>query len=158
MSIKKFKEIKRRLGMDIYLIEIHSHEEYLAILKVLMKDTKRIEILQIDGKDSNDPVLKKAKQMMPLEKEEAANEFHGSVYNNAEKYSFVANKAFFDYLTSFESFFISKDANQPYVKTTDFGFDDIAFLGQNNELLFHCVTHEGLANIDKRYADFIKNI
>lgn len=145
--------MKNKLPEDICVpITITNHRQYLDILKKVRKETAKIIIVQIDGLVKDDPIIQTARQMMILEKRENVNRWLGTISHGwcAVQYTFKMNWEFFDYLSDFESFFIVKSENPYYVARTDFGLDDIAFLDQNEEILFYTTTHEGHAYINKR--------
>ena len=140
---------------DIWL---SNHEQYLTLLDLIRKDTQKIVIVQIDGQNDDDPVVNTAKSMMTIEKREIVHEWFSTIAEpsrRAVQYTFLKNRDFFDYLSTFESFFIGRESlKHGYeVIDTDFGLDDIAFLDENGEILFSTTTHEGFATLHKRYAD-----
>ncbi len=141
-------------------IDISNHKQYLDILNTIRKDTDKIVIVQIDGYDEDDAIVETAQNMMILEKKEIVSEWYGTIAERgrgAIKYTFIKNREFFGYLSTFVSFFIGKNTKNGYeVECTNFGFDDIAFLGANNELLFYTTTHEGYADINIKYLKDIK--
>lgn len=132
---------------------LESHRQYLEILNLVRKDTALIVLVQIDGVDEGDPIVAAAKQMMQLEKQETVSRWLGTVApgRGAARYVFRKHRSFFGYLASFESFFLVKSRDPFVVEATDFGMDDIAFLDQNGELLFYTTTHEGYANLHRKY-------
>lgn len=134
---------------------IENHRQYLEILDRVRKDTALIVLVQIDGADEEDPIVKTAKQMMLLEKQETVDHWLGTIApgRGAARYVFRKHRSFFGYLATFESFFLVKSIDPLVVETTDFGMDDIAFLDQNGELLFYTTTHEGYANLHCKYVE-----
>ena len=134
-------------------ILLKTRSQYLDILNTIRKDTARIILVQIDGEDTEDPVVNMAKEMMTLEKQETVSEWFGTIAPGraAVAYTFLKNREFFGYLCSFESFFLISSENPYRVKETDFGLDDIAFLDHNGHLLFFTTTHEGYAYLNKKY-------
>ncbi len=134
-------------------VVLRNRLQYLDILNTIRNETEKIIIVQIDGEDKTDPIVNTAKEMMTLEKREIVSEWYGTFApgRSAMKYTFLKKREFFGYLSSFESFFIVESENPYEVRTTDFGFDDIAFLDRNGELLFFTTTHEGYANLNKKY-------
>lgn len=136
-------------------IELSNHKQYLEILNKTSKLTSKIVIVQIDGPDKEDEIVNTAFRIMPLENKEIVNEWYGTIAEGSRgaiKYTFIKKHSFFEYLASFESFFIGKiDKYNNYdVIYTDFGIDDIAFLGDNGELLFYTTTHEGEAYLNEK--------
>ena len=154
------RNIKKELitpESDYIDIVLSNHEQYLKMLNLIRKETKKIIIVQIDGKDETDPVVNTAKKMMTVEKIEVVSEWFSTIApgRKAVQYTFLKKREFFDYLNSFESFFIVSSTNPYTVIDTDFGFDDIAFLDSNDELLFYTTTHEGFASLSKRYLAYL---
>lgn len=141
-------------------IDISDHKKYLDILNIIRKDTAKIVIVQIDGYNKDDAIIETAQNMMILEKREIVSEWYGTIAERgrgAIKYTFIKNREFFGYLSTFESFFICKNTKNGYeVECTNFGLDDIAFLGANDELLFYTTTHEGFADINKKFIKDMK--
>ena len=134
-------------------IIIKSRSQYLDILNTIQKDTAKIIIVQIDGEDIEDPIVKNAKEMMILEKQEIVSKWFGTIApgRKAVRYTFLKNREFFVYLSSFESFFIVLSENPFVANLTDFGIDDIAFSDNNGDLLFFTTTHEGYAYLNRKY-------
>ncbi len=154
------KDIHTMMNENNYLlqeicesIDLETHSQYLDILNTIKDDTERIILVQIDGEDAKDPIVNTAKEMMILEKQEIVCEWFGTITlgREAVQYTFLKSQEFFDYLSSFEAFFIVLSENPYSVNTTDFGFDDIAFLDKNGDLLFYTTTHEGYAYLNKKY-------
>ena len=135
-------------------IILSDHLQYLDILNTIRKDTEKIVIVQVCGKDDSDVVVNTAKEMMTLEKTEFVNEWFGTVQEGeaAAQYTFLKKRDFFDFLSSFEAFFIVTSLCPYEVKRTDFGLDDIAFLDRSGEVLFYTTTHEGYAYLNKKYS------
>lgn len=137
------------------MILIQNHSDYLEVLNKIRKETAKIVIVQIDGRESDDPIVETAKNMMILEKEEAVSRWFGTIAPGREaiQYTFVKKREFFGFLSAFESFFINKTGknNSFDVDRTDFGLDDIAFIDTNGELLFYTTTHEGYAYLNARF-------
>ncbi|MBR3459609.1 MAG: hypothetical protein IKH21_02300 [Clostridia bacterium] len=145
------RDIQRHDYTDVIL---NSHSQYLNILNLIRKNTERVTIVQIDGRDDGDVIVSTAKELMPLEKTEIVDSWFGTKAPGraAVQYTFLKKRAFFDYLCSLESFFIVTSTNPYRVKRTDFGLDDIAFLDGSGHLLFYTVTHEGYACLSNRYS------
>ena len=135
-------------------IQITSHEQHLKLLDALERRTRTIEIVQICGEDLNEPLIKAA---MPfLIKQERVNKWHGTKQGGrgSPKFTIRAEKEFFGHLRKYESFFRSmtdKDGIES-VRATDFGLDDIAFIGSGGAALFYTTTHEGYAYIAPEIA------
>ena len=133
-------------------ITITNHTQYIDILNKIRKATAKIIIVQINGFVKDDPIVETAKQMMILEKQEIVDRWFGTIApgRKAVQYTFQKKRAYFGYLSDFESFFIVESENPYEVAETDFGFDDIAFIDQNGEMLFYTTTHEGYAYINEQ--------
>ncbi|WP_426351102.1 hypothetical protein ACPWSR_07715 [Alloiococcus sp. CFN-8] len=133
------------------LINLTSHEQYLDILKKLKSKTAYIVLVQIDGEDKNDLNLVKALKQMELIGTKKVNEWLGTRTRGfpAVRYIFKFDERYIKYLSNFDSFFFNTTDKWSYdaVEKTDFGFDDIAFLDENRQVLFYTTTHEGYANI-----------
>lgn len=133
-------------------ITLTSHWQYLRLLDVLEKRTRTIEIVQI-CENSDDPLVKAA---MPfLINKERVNKWHGTKQGGrgSLKFTLRADKAFFRHLRKYESFFrnVQDENGLGGVRETDFGLDDIAFLG-GGAALFFTTTHEGYAYIAPELA------
>lgn len=135
-------------------ITLKTHSQFLDILDAIRKDTVKIVIVQIHGEDPKDPIVNQAKERMLLEKQEIVSRWFGTVApgRGAVQYTFLKNRDFFSFLSSLESFFLVISENPYTVKKTGFGFDDIAFLDKNGDVLFFTTTHEGDAHLNKRYS------
>lgn len=130
-------------------ITLTDHGQFLRLLSALEKETASLEIVQICGEDTNEPLIKAAIPF--LLKKENVNKWHGTKRGGkgVPKYTIRADKAFFKHLRKYEHFF--KNSHDEYgcdmVIETDFGQDDIAFLNKSGEPLFFTTTHEGYATI-----------
>ena len=140
-------------------ISLTDHEQFLRLLSALEKETDVIEIVQICGEDTNEPLIK-AVMPFPI-KQENVNKWHGTRRGGkgAPKFTVRADKAVFAHLRKYEHFF--KNARDEYgcdkVIETDFGQDDIAFLNKDGEPLFFTTTHEGHAAISADILKYFKN-
>ena len=136
-------------------IILKTHEQYLEYLDLIEKDCAKIIIVQIDGEDNADPIIFSAEKKMHLESRKRVVEWFGSIAPNSKalEYTFTKSKEFFDYLRSFEAFYI-EISDIPYeIRRTDLGIDDIAFIGEKGDLLFYTTTHEGCAYLNEKYFD-----
>lgn len=136
-------------------ITLTDHEQFLRLLSALEKETAVIEIVQICGEDTNEPLIK---AVIPfLIKEENVNKWHGTRCGgrSVPKFTARADKAVLAHLRKYEHFFINScdEYGCDKVIETDFGLDDIAFLNKSGEPLFFTTTHEGYATIA---ADILK--
>lgn len=135
-------------------ILLTSHDQHLRLLDILEKRTRTIEIVQICDEDLDEPLIGAA---MPfLIKKERVNKWHGTRQGGrgSPKFTLRADKAFFAYLRKYECFFRSMaDENRlDYIRETDFGLDDIAFIDSGGAVLFYTTTHEGYAYIAPELA------
>lgn len=144
---------KSKLENACVPIELKTHEQYLEYLKLIEKDCSKIIIVQIDGEDESDPVIYYAKKKMRLESRKRVIEWFGSIAPNSKalEYTFANSNAFFDYLRTFEAFYIEISDNPFDIHRTDFGIDDIAFIGKKGDLLLYTTTHEGYAYLNEKY-------
>lgn len=130
-------------------ITLTDHKQYLQLLSVLEKETAVIEIVRICGENADEPLIKAAAPF--LIKKENVNKWHGTRCGGkgAPKLTVRTDKAIFAHLRKYEHFFINSRDEHGWDKVieTDFGLDDIAFLGKSGEPLFFTTTHEGYATI-----------
>lgn len=130
-------------------IELTDHQQYLWLLEQLRKNTAYIMLVQINEEDEKDPILSKALSCMKLVEKRYVGKWPGTVRKGAKapQYLFQADARFFKFLNGFPSFFFNR--KDPWgcelVEETDFGQDDIAFLDQEQNILFYTTTHEGYA-------------
>ncbi len=138
-------------------ITLADHEQFLRLLSVLEKYTAVVEIVQINGEDLNEPLIKAA--MPYVIKKETVNKWFGTKRGGkgAPKFTVRADKTIFAHLRKYEHFFVNSrdEYGCDMVVETDFGQDDIAFLDRNGEPLFFTTTHEGYATIT---AELLKRI
>jgi len=140
-------------------VDLYNHKQYLSILSMLKKDTRKIVLVQIDGPEDNDPIVETAQMMMRQENKEIVSEWLGTIApgRGAVQYTFKSNAEFFAYLCTFEAFFLwEKHPIKPHMgytqlQRTAFGIDDIAFLDEDDTILFYTVTHEGFAWMHSKY-------
>ena len=134
-------------------ILLSSYTHYLSILRLIQKDTTTIQIVQVDGADSRDPVIAAAETRMKLEKREEVLQWYGTMRRGmaAVRYTFLKSPAFFDYLRGVSSFFLILSEDPFKVRETEFGMDDIAFLDSDGDVLFYTTTHEGFAYLHRKY-------
>ncbi len=130
-------------------IELTDHQQYLWLLEQLRKNTAYIMLIQINEEDEKDPILSEALSCMKLAGKRYVSKWPGTVRKGAKapQYLFRADARFFKFLNGFPSFFFNR--KDPWgcelVEETDFGQDDIAFLDQEQNILFYTTTHEGYA-------------
>lgn len=151
---KKRNAARAVKGVTMESIRLTSHKQHLRLLDILEKRTRTIEIVQICDEDLDEPLIKAAAPF--LIKKERVNKWHGTRQGGrgSPKFTICADKAFFSHLRKYESFFRSMtDENRfEYVRETDFGLDDIAFLDSGGTVLFYTTTHEGHAYIAPELA------
>lgn len=134
-------------------VELGSHEQYLEYLDLIESDTEKIVIVQIDGADNADPIVKRAEKSMCLQSRRRTNDWYGTITLGKQgmEYTFLKSNEFFEYLRSLEAFYIETSAVPYTFRLTDFGTDDIAFVDKNDNLLFYTTTHEGDAYLNRIY-------
>ena len=126
-------------------ITLSHRKEYLALLDALRKLTKKIVLVQVDGPVENDPIVQAACSMLQLESRAVVREWCGTVTKGggAVQYTFSTTqnrREFFALLTSLDSFWegierIGECDAAAY-------YNDIAFLGDEDRVLFFSTTHE----------------
>ena len=126
-------------------IRLTSNKQHLRLLDILEKRTRTIEIVQICDEDLDKPLIKAA---MPfLIRKERVNKWNGTRQGGrgSLKFTLRADVGFFKHLRKYESFFrsMTDENGLEYVRETDFGLDDIAFLDSGEAVLFFTTTHEG---------------
>lgn len=137
--------------MKLESIDLTDHQQFLRLLSALEKETAVIEIVRINGDDTNTPLIKAA--LPYLIKKETVNKWHGTRRGGSgvPKLTVRADKALFAHLRKYDHFF--KNTRDEYgcdaVIETNFGQDDIAFLNKNGDPLFFTTTHEGYASISR---------
>ena len=133
--------------MRDYTGNLNKHSKYIKILDALALKTKYIEIVLIDEKETNDLVEKFKKDILSMN---IVSEWWGTKTVAKNKLIKIkASKELFEYLKQFETFckyyvsFIRGDHSE----ITDFGYDDIAFYDEKDEILLCTTTHEGYISI-----------
>ena len=125
-------------------VQLVSREQYHALLQKLEPEAAFIVLTQIDRRDPEAEVIRRAGDCMELLERKPVWNWLGTVRlgDPAEQYTFAASRSFFIYLRKFESFFLNEPND---LRITDFGYDDIAFLDRDRQPLFYTTTHEGYA-------------
>lgn len=132
-------------------IALTTQEQYQQIVKKLAQRTVYIVLVQICEEADVSPVLAFAQSSMKLIGRKKVRKWLGTVRggSRATQFIFQGEKRFFKFLLTFPSFFFnSKDQwGCDLVVDTAFGEygDDIAFLDQQERVLFFTTTHEGYA-------------
>ena len=138
--------------MNCAELKLTSHDQYLKLLKLLEREATIIEIVQINGDDQNDPIIKAAQPY--IIRKQNVNQWLGTLRKGAgvPKYTLRAEKPFFGFLQRYEGVFFNEMDKRgcDTVRETDFGQDDIAFFNRKGEPLFYTTTHEGYAAIGVR--------
>ena len=136
-----------------YTGKLNNHEDYLNILNKLYCKCDYIEIVIINGKSKNELVLKFEKDIIDTKK---VSEWWGTKTNrNNYLYRIKSSKELFTYLRSFETFckcYFYGDNDKTlrvgdYSELTNFGFDDIAFYDNKENILLFTTTHEGYVSV-----------
>ena len=136
--------------MDDYTGRLNKHEEYIKILKLLEPKTKYIEVVLIDEKEKNHLVEKFINDIISTK---IVSEWWGTITAAKNKLIKIkASKQLFKYLEKFETFCKYKTSRMrgDYSEVTDFGWDDIAFYNEKDEILLCTTTHEGYIMIDDK--------
>ena len=132
-----------------YTGKLNNHEEYLKILKKIETKCKYIEIVIIDERKSNELVDEFSSDILECKKVSRWWGTETRARNNL--YKIKATKEFFDYLTKYETFckYYEYGSNPKtldrgdYSEITNFGYDDIAFYDEKDDILLCTTTHEG---------------
>ena len=136
--------------MEDYTGKLNKHEEYIKALNLLKTKTKYIEIVLIDEKKTNQLVEKFKNDIISTK---VVSEWWGTITTARNKLIRIktSNKLFM-YLEQFETFCKYYCSNQrgDYSEVTDFGYDDIAFYNEKDELLLCTTTHEGYIMFDTK--------
>lgn len=138
-----------------YTGKLNNHEDYINILNKVETMCDYIEIVVIDGKESNDLVNKFKNDILKIKK---VSKWWGTkIKDKNYLYKIKTSKSFFDYIKKYETFckYYEYGSNEESIKRgdyseiTDFGLDDIAFYDNNNDCLLCTTTHEGYILIKK---------
>lgn len=138
-----------------YTGKLNNHEDYINILNKVETMCDYIEIVVIDGKESNDLVNKFKNDILKVKK---VSKWWGTkIKDKNYLYKIKTSKSFFDYIKKYETFckYYEYGSNKEsfkkgdYSEITDFGLDDIAFYDNNNDCLLCTTTHEGYILIKK---------
>ena len=128
-------------------VEIRDYDDYLDYLKAVKPFTRYIAIIQVDGYDPDDEVMLAADAHMEsagryMTSSWPGTETHG---NRAQVHMYRASHGFFRWLQDGDAFFYNSEDKWggDFVEKTDFGFDDIVFMDQNQDILMYTTTHEG---------------
>ena len=128
-------------------VEIRDYDDYLDLLKAVKPFTKFIAIIQIDGYDPNDEVVLAADDYMESAGRYMTSDWPGTKTrgNRAQVHMYRASHEFFKWLEAGDAFFYNSEDEWgcDIVEKTEFGFDDIVFMDQNQDVLMYTTTHEG---------------
>jgi len=139
-----------------YTGKLNKNAKYIKILNALELKTEYIEVVLIDEKETNDLVEKFKNDIVSTE---IVSEWWGTKTVARNKLIKIkASKELFDYLKQFETFCkyyeygstIKSFLRGDYSKITDFGYDDIAFYDEKEQILLCTTTHEGYITIDEK--------
>ena len=133
-----------------YTGKLNNHKKYIKVLKKLEEKTKYIEIVLIDEKETNDLVEKFKQNIISTE---LVSSWWGTETEAKNKLVKInASKELFEYLQKFETFckYHTSIFRGDHSETTDFGYDDIAFYNENDEMLLCTTTHEGYIMINEK--------
>lgn len=128
-----------------YTGKLNNHEEYLNVLNKLEFKTKYIEIVILDGRKSNDLLIKFKDNVVFIKK--VSKWWNTEIRGTNYLYRLKISNELFEYLSKFETFckYYEADDFLQYdrCEITDFGIDDIAFYDDNDLPLLCTTTHEG---------------
>ena len=140
-----------------YTGKLNTHEEYVNMIKKLEKKTKYIEIVVIDEIVTNNIVNKFKNDIISIKI--VSEWWQTKTLGDNKLVKIKASTELFEYLLKFETFCkyhfckkFDKDFGT-YVdvqENTDFGYDDIAFYDDNNDILLCTTTHECYISINEK--------
>lgn len=153
-NISKSKNGDRMMHLIDYTGKLNNHEEYIKILKKLKSKCNYIEIVILDGKESNELVDRCSVDILKTKK---VSKWWGTKTRSVNNlYKIKASNKLFGFLEKYETFceYYEYGSNEEsirrrsdYSEITDFGIDDIAFYDENNNYLLFTTTHEGYITI-----------
>lgn len=130
------------------LVEIRDYDEYLELLNAVKPFTRYIAIIQIDGYDPEDQVVRAADSIMETAGRYRTRNWPGTRtrQDRAQVHMYKSNREFFRWLEDGDAFFYNSQDEWgcDVVEKTDFGFDDIVFMDENQDVLMYTTTHEGV--------------
>lgn len=133
-----------------YTGKLNEHSQYIKVLEVLEVKTKYIEIVLIDEKETNDLVEKLKNDIVSTK---FVSKWWGTETSAKNKLIRIkTSKELFNYLQKYETFckyHVSYEKGD-FSEITDFGYDDIAFYDENNNILLCTTTHEGYIVINDK--------
>lgn len=132
-----------------YTGKLNKHNDYINILNKLKSKTKYIEIVLIDEKETNELIENFKNDIISTK---IVSKWWGTETSAKNKLIKVnATDKLFDYLEKFETFckYYTSKIKGDYSEITDFGYDDIAFYDEKDNLLLCTTTHEGYILIDE---------
>lgn len=142
-----------------YTGKLNNHQEYINVLDKIEIECKYIEIVVIDGRESNKLIDKFSEDILEIKKVSKwwGTETRGSNY----LYRIKSSKEIFEYLRNFETLckYYEYGSNNEslrrgdYSEITDFGLDDIAFYDKNNTCLLCTTVHEGYIAINEKILE-----
>ncbi len=136
--------------------KLNRHAKYIKVLNDLEPKTEYIEIVLIDEKETNDLVEKFKSDIISTG---IVSEWWGTKTVARNKLIKIkASNELFEYLKQFETFCkyyeygstIKSFLRGDYSEITDFGYDDIAFYDEKEQILLYTTTHEGYITIDEK--------
>jgi len=139
-----------------YTGKLNKHAKYIKILNALELKTKYIEIVLIDEKETNDLVERFKNDIISTK---IVSEWWGTETVAKNKLIKIkSSRELFEYLKRFETFCkyyeygstIKSFLRGDYSEITDFGYDDIAFYDEKEQILLCTTTHEGYITIDEK--------
>lgn len=123
--------------------KLNKHKDYLKIIEKLEEKTKYVEIVLIDNKE-DEMIEVFEKDILEVSK---VNSWWGTETEGEPSalYKIKATPKLFEFLKGITTFCITEKNiwGESHTKTTEFGYKDIAFFDEKEELIFCTTTHEG---------------
>lgn len=128
---------------------LNEHDKYLNVLDKLEKKTDYIEIVLIDGKDTNEFVDYFNDDIFKVDY--VSSWWGTEIVGKNKLVRIKSSKNLFGRLREYETFCKCYESlNGDYNEITNFGYDDIAFYDKDNNILLCTTTHEGFIMFDEK--------
>jgi len=134
-----------------YTGKLNDHDSYLKMLRQLQSRCTFVEIVLIEGELEDHALIQTFQK--DIETVRLVSKWWGTTTTRKNKLVRIrASKELFQYLKRFETFCKYYEADlsdktstcyEDRQEITDFGYDDIAFYNEKNEILLCTTTHEG---------------
>lgn len=127
---------------------LNEHNKYIEVLDKLESKTEYIEIVLIDGKDTNELVDYLKDDILKID---YVSSWWGTEISDKNKLVRIKSSIkLFNKLRMYETFCkYYESVKGDYSEVTDFGYDDIAFYDKSNNILLCTTTHEGAIMFDE---------